>query len=336
MNYNDDEKNSVRQTLRSGTNAESILNAVLSNRNSTFFCNADDYERLMAGLSGDQLAALNISGSAATGYTIAVRQISKKDDESASSKKKDDKKDDDENDKKKKKKKKKSKKNKKEDKETKKQKKEKAKKETKETKNLKKDAQNRAKKMDKAVDKSKKASKTKSLFSKFFGSKTSAKTAEKAVSKTVTKTATKTTTKIAGKAVLKSVVKKIPVVSLAAGCVFAVGRAIDGDWKGAVGEVASGAAGCVPGAGTAASIAIDAGLAYRDINNANKTEQNAAENSHKKENSEVNAKSVRVPKNLSQEVEKRYAPKQASFSASPKKSKLSEQDILRARQAERS
>ena len=41
---------------------------------------------------------------------------------------------------------------------------------------------------------------------------------------------------------------------------------------GAFGELASGAAAMVPGWGTAASVAIDAGLAAKDINEANKSQ----------------------------------------------------------------
>ena len=95
------------------------------------------------------------------------------------------------------------------------------------------------------------------------------KTAEKAgqaVAKTaVGKAVTKTVAKTAGSAVGKSVLKKIPLVSLGAGAYFAWQRLKDGDWKGACGEVASGALGCLPGLGTAASTAIDVGLAARDI-----------------------------------------------------------------------
>ena len=77
---------------------------------------------------------------------------------------------------------------------------------------------------------------------------TVSKIASKEASKAVTKATTKATTKIAGKAVLNSVVKKIPFVSLVAGGVFAYQRIKDGDWKGALGEGACGALGCIPGA----------------------------------------------------------------------------------------
>jgi TP901 family phage tail tape measure protein len=71
--------------------------------------------------------------------------------------------------------------------------------------------------------------------------------------------------KIGLKAVGKGLLKKIPGIGLLAGLGFGVQRALAGDWLGAAGEVASGAASMVPGVGTAASLAIDAGLAARDI-----------------------------------------------------------------------
>ena len=89
--------------------------------------------------------------------------------------------------------------------------------------------------------------------------------AEKAAQTAVGKAVTKTVAKTAGTAVGKSVLKKIPLVSLGAGMWFAWDRLKDGDWKGACGEVASGALGCIPGLGTAASTAIDVGLAAKDI-----------------------------------------------------------------------
>ena len=95
--------------------------------------------------------------------------------------------------------------------------------------------------------------------------KTTAKVAEKAANTTVGKAVVKAAAKTAGSAVGKSVIKKIPLVSAAAGCYFAWDRIKDGDWKGACGEVASGVAGCFPGLGTAASAAIDVGLAAKDI-----------------------------------------------------------------------
>jgi len=63
----------------------------------------------------------------------------------------------------------------------------------------------------------------------------------------------------------KSFVKKIPLIGLAAGIGMGGWRAMQGDFVGAGGEVASGVVGTLPGAGTAASIAIDAALLARDI-----------------------------------------------------------------------
>ena len=71
--------------------------------------------------------------------------------------------------------------------------------------------------------------------------------------------------KTASKGLGKSLLKKIPGVGLVAGLGFGAGRLMRGDWKGALGEVASGAASTIPGLGTAASVAIDAGLAARDM-----------------------------------------------------------------------
>ena len=97
--------------------------------------------------------------------------------------------------------------------------------------------------------------------------KTGDAVAKTAAGKAVKKAAAKTAGKTAAKAVGKSVLKKIPLISVGAGLVFGAQRAMAGDWKGAAGEVASGALGTFPGLGTAASVAIDAGLAGRDIYN---------------------------------------------------------------------
>ena len=80
----------------------------------------------------------------------------------------------------------------------------------------------------------------------------------------------KGTAKIAGKTLAKSALKKIPGVGLIAGLGFGLSRLMKGDLAGAVGEIASGAASIIPGLGTAASLAIDAGLAARDISKLNK------------------------------------------------------------------
>jgi len=78
--------------------------------------------------------------------------------------------------------------------------------------------------------------------------------------------------KIGGKALGKSLLKKIPLIGAVAGLGFGAQRALHGDWLGAAGEVASGAASTIPGLGTAASLGIDAALAGRDIYKASKGE----------------------------------------------------------------
>lgn len=75
--------------------------------------------------------------------------------------------------------------------------------------------------------------------------------------------------KIIGKGVGKSVLKKIPLLGAFAGGGFAIDRLMKGDALGAGGELLSGLASIVPGLGTAASVAIDAGLAARDMQKAN-------------------------------------------------------------------
>lgn len=78
----------------------------------------------------------------------------------------------------------------------------------------------------------------------------------------------KTSAKVAastGKHTGKTVAKKIPLFGLGVGIACAGMRIMQGDGEGALGEVASGLFSIVPGAGTAASIAIDAALIGRDI-----------------------------------------------------------------------
>jgi hypothetical protein len=97
------------------------------------------------------------------------------------------------------------------------------------------------------------------------GTKTPAKAAEKGAVKAGEKVAGKGVAKVGAKAVGKSLLKKIPGVSILAGGAFATQRAMQGDWLGAAGELASGVAGTIPGLGTAASVGIDAALAARDM-----------------------------------------------------------------------
>lgn len=82
--------------------------------------------------------------------------------------------------------------------------------------------------------------------------------------KAVEKVAGKEAAEIGAKAIGKSLLKKIPGISIVAGLGFGLQRALSGDFIGAAGEVASGVAATIPGVGTAASMAIDAGLAAKD------------------------------------------------------------------------
>ena len=97
------------------------------------------------------------------------------------------------------------------------------------------------------------------------GEKAATKAGEKGAVKAGEKVAAKGVAKVGAKAVGKSLLKKIPGVGLVAGGVFAAQRAMAGDWTGAGLELASGAAGTIPGVGTAASVGLDAALAARDM-----------------------------------------------------------------------
>ncbi len=139
------------------------------------------------------------------------------------------------------------------------------------------------------------------------------KVAQTTVGRTVTKVVAKTT----GSAVGKSILKKIPLVSIGAGCWFAWNRIKNGEYKSAGCEVVSGICGCFPGIGTAASTAIDVGLAAKDIREAIDT-------------AEIDTSPITVPghktmpKDLSQQIEERLkaqniqpAEKNAAKAASP-------------------
>ena len=78
--------------------------------------------------------------------------------------------------------------------------------------------------------------------------------------------ATRTAIRRGGKTGTKALLKKVPLVSLVAGTLFAVERALKGDAEGAALEFASGLAGTVPGKGTALSVLIDGILLNRDLN----------------------------------------------------------------------
>jgi hypothetical protein len=90
------------------------------------------------------------------------------------------------------------------------------------------------------------------------------KTATKEVAEKATK---EVATSVATKGVMKSVLKKIPVIGALLGTGFAIPRILDGDYKGATLEFASGVASTLPGVGTAASVGLDAALVARDIKN---------------------------------------------------------------------
>ena len=88
------------------------------------------------------------------------------------------------------------------------------------------------------------------------------------VIKESTEATIKQTTKAVGKQTGKSLLKKIPILGAIAGLGFATSRLLKGDFLGAALEVASGGASIVPGAGTGASLGIDALLMARDIKGA--------------------------------------------------------------------
>ena len=70
--------------------------------------------------------------------------------------------------------------------------------------------------------------------------------------------------KLGAKGVSKALIKKVPLLGAVAGVAFGIERLMRGDVVGALGEVASGVASTVPGAGTSLSLAIDAGMMTRD------------------------------------------------------------------------
>ena len=144
------------------------------------------------------------------------------------------------------------------------------------------------------------------------------KTVAADVGKTAAADVGKTVAKDAGKGIGKSILKKIPGIGLLAGIGFAASRAMDGDWLGAGGELASGAASTVPGLGTAASVAIDGALLARDISKASDdVTANPAENTK----SQVKAPSA-------QELAKDQNPTINNESNDPSKRKASLEDLL--------
>ena len=94
---------------------------------------------------------------------------------------------------------------------------------------------------------------------------TAAKLVIREVSGIVVKEIAKEIAKISAKHGGKSLAKKIPGVGLIIGAGLGLWRVAQGELGRGAMEVASGAASCVPGTGTAASLAIDAGIAGIDI-----------------------------------------------------------------------
>lgn len=128
-----------------------------------------------------------------------------------------------------------------------------------------------------------------------FGSSVMSKVFGKTLTKTAGKTTAKAVTKAAGKSVGKGLLKKIPGVSVLAGIGFGAARLFQGDWKGALGEVASGVLGSFPGLGTAASIAIDSMMAVRDAKNAMEAEnkeKEIAENNEESSKETIETESI--------------------------------------------
>ncbi len=97
--------------------------------------------------------------------------------------------------------------------------------------------------------------------------KTGQAVAKSTAGKAVQKAAAKTVGSAAAKAVGKSVLKKVPIIGLGVGMYYALERLTSLDYTGAALELASGAASTLPGLGTAASVAIDVGIAGRDVYN---------------------------------------------------------------------
>lgn len=286
----------MKTALKSQGDFSRFLFAASSNTATSFTCSQDDFDKIMSQLSDEQKKSIRFTSN--NGFVhVNITPVSKDKQNNSEQKapsKKDEKysqesedKMDDQLDKNRKDK-------------TKKNKKAAQKKAAK----LKDEAAERANKMDKFLNRSKKLSSAKEALSRIGQKKFLSKSSSKVLTKTAAKSATKATSKILRKAALKSLVKKIPVVSLAAGCVFAYQRLKDGDWKGAIGEVASGALGCVPGVGTAASVAVDAGLATRDVYNANK--MTSLEKMTNVASSKI------VPPQLRDEIEQRGIPEKSS------------------------
>lgn len=68
----------------------------------------------------------------------------------------------------------------------------------------------------------------------------------------------------------KMLAKKVPIIGAVLGTAFGIERAMRGDFLGAAGELASGVASTIPGAGTAVSLGIDAALIAKDVKDESK------------------------------------------------------------------
>ena len=144
------------------------------------------------------------------------------------------------------------------------------------------------------------------------------KGAQKGVQKGAQKATTKAATKAAGKGIGKGLLKKLPLVGLGLGAAFALERAAGGDMVGALGELASGAAAMVPGWGTAASVAIDAGLIARDIDKSNKNDEKVEKKLDEKRKKLLGPTSTRAVNGLLPAINKfeKYVENFKSFSVS--------------------
>ena len=118
------------------------------------------------------------------------------------------------------------------------------------------------------------------------------------VAPAATQAATKAGLWAGAKSVGKTALKALPGVGLAMGAYGAYSRIKEGDYLGALGEAASGIAGLVPGIGTAAAVAIQGGLAYRDITKASAEQINQASANNTRSAGEVVAAGTDAKNNV--------------------------------------
>lgn len=156
--------------------------------------------------------------------------------------------------------------------------------------------------------------------------KTTSKAVEKVASSTAGKTVGKVVAKTAASAVGKSVLKKIPLVSAGVGAYFAYERLKNGELKAAGCELLSGIAGCFPGIGTAASVAIDVGLATNDIRNVVKGSKNQTAQATPKVLTQPQKKVA--PKDLSKQIAQRSEMKKKTT----QKTTVSTNQVLQTKQ----